>query len=170
MSKHLIPADRLDELDRQLLGLPRRCAERRRIIHERAAFYGVSETSLYRALRQHLRPKALRRSDHGAPRVLSRELMERYCELIAAVKIRTMNRKGRCLSTGETIRLMEEFGIETPEGLVKVDAGLLKLSTVNPIFFSGTTTGQAGRASPPPFASRLRRATSAGSSTSAHRT
>lgn len=88
-----------------------------------AVFYGVSEKSLYRALRLHLRPKALRRSDHGVPRVLPREKMEHYCELIAAVKVRTSNQKGRCLSTGETIWLMEDFGIETPEGLVKVDPG-----------------------------------------------
>ncbi len=131
MPKKLIPAARLDELDRRLLGLPRRSAERRQIIHEMATFYGVSETSLYRALRSHLQPKPVRRSDHGSPRVLSRETMERYCELIAAVKVRTCNRKGRCLSTGETIRLLEEFGIETPEGLVKVEPGLLKPSTVN---------------------------------------
>jgi hypothetical protein len=131
VSKKLIPAETLADLDRKLLGLPRRSSERRQIIHERAAFYGVSETSLYRALRLHLRPKALRRSDHGTPRVLPRERMEHYCELIAAVKVRTSNQKGRCLSTGEAIRLLEEFGIETPEGLVKVDPGLLKLSTVN---------------------------------------
>jgi hypothetical protein len=129
--KEIIPAERLAELDRKLLGLPRRSPERRRIIDEMAAFYNVSETSLYRALRLHLRPKALRRSDHGLPRVLPREQMEHYCELIAAVKVRTSNQKGRCLSTGETIRLLEEFGIETPEGLVKVEPGLLKLSTVN---------------------------------------
>jgi hypothetical protein len=131
VSKKLIPAETLADLDRKLLGLRQRSPERRRIIHEMAAFYGVSETSLYRALRLHLRPKALRRADHDAPRVLPREQMERYCELIAAMKVRTSNRKGRCLSTGETIRLLEEFGIETPEGLVKIDPGLLKLSTVN---------------------------------------
>jgi hypothetical protein len=66
-----------------------------------------------------------------APRAAAGEQMEHYCELIAAVKVRTSNQRGRCLSTGETIRLLEEFGIETPEGLVKVEPGLLKLSTVN---------------------------------------
>ncbi len=60
MAKNLISAERLDELDRQLLGLPRRSAERRQIIDEMAAFYGVSETSLYRALRLHLRPGCAR--------------------------------------------------------------------------------------------------------------
>jgi hypothetical protein len=41
--------------------------------------------------------------------------MEYYCELIAAIKVRTSNKKGRHLSTGEAIRLIEEFGIETPD-------------------------------------------------------
>ena len=45
--------------------------------------------------------------------------MEYYCELIAAIKVRTSNKKGRHLSTGEAIRLIEEFGIETPDGLTK---------------------------------------------------
>ena len=49
MPKKLIPAERLAELDRKLLGLPRRSPERRRIINEMALFYDVSETSLYRA-------------------------------------------------------------------------------------------------------------------------
>ena len=131
MSKKLIAAERLADLDRKLWDLPRRSPERRRIIDETAAFYGVSETSLYRALRAFRRPKALRRSDHGESRVLTPEQMEQYCEIIAAVKVRTSNQKGRCLSTGETIRLLEEFGVETPEGLVKISPGVLKLSTVN---------------------------------------
>ena len=42
-----------------------------------------------------------------------------YCELIAALKVRTSNKKGRHLSTGETIQLIEEFGVETPDGLIK---------------------------------------------------
>jgi hypothetical protein len=36
--------------------------------------------------------------------------MEYYCELIAAINVRTSNKKGRHLSTGEAIRLIEEFG------------------------------------------------------------
>jgi hypothetical protein len=101
VSKKQIPAETLAGLDRKLLGLPQRSPERRRVIHETAEFYGVSEKSLYRALRLHLRPKSLRRSDHGVPRVLPQEKLEHYCELIAAVKVRTSNQKGRCLSTGE---------------------------------------------------------------------
>jgi len=129
--KKLIAAERLAELYGKLSGLPRRSPERRRMVHETAEFYGVSETSLYRALRLYRRPKALRRSDHGESRVLTPDQMDRYCEIIAAMKVRTSNQKGRCLSTGEALRLLEEFGIETPEGLVKIPPGLLKLSTVN---------------------------------------
>jgi hypothetical protein len=126
-----ISAETLTELDRRLLGLPPRSSERRRVIEEMASFYGVSIKSLYRALRLHRRPKALRRADQGIPRVLPQDKMEHYCEVIAAVKMRTSNQKGRCLSTGQTIRLLEEFGIETPDGLVQAEPGLLKRSTVN---------------------------------------
>ncbi len=126
-----VSAETLTELDRRLSDLPPRSSERRRVITEMASFYGVSIKSLYRALRLHRRPKALRRSDQGVPRVLPQDKMEHYCEVIAAVKMRTSNQKGRCLSTGQTIRLLEQFGIETPNGLVKAEPGLLRLSTVN---------------------------------------
>jgi hypothetical protein len=40
-------------------------------------------------------------------------------------------RKGRHLSTSEAIRLIEEFGIETPEGLARAPKSTLKKPTVN---------------------------------------
>ena len=57
--------------------------------------------------------------------------MRRYCELIAALKLRTTSKKGRRLSTKACIGVLEKSGIETAEGLVKVESGLLKLSTVS---------------------------------------
>jgi hypothetical protein len=57
--------------------------------------------------------------------------LERYCELIAALKLRTTNKAGRHLSTGRAIELMEEHGIETARGLVKAPKGLLRRPTVN---------------------------------------
>jgi hypothetical protein len=57
--------------------------------------------------------------------------MEYYWELIAAIKVRTSNKKGRHLSTGEAIRLIEEFGVETPDGLAKAPQSTLKKTTVN---------------------------------------
>jgi hypothetical protein len=129
--KKQIPAEAVNGLQRRLTGLPSRSHERRQMIHETAELYGISEQSLYRALAKCRRPKALRRSDRGVPRVLPADQMEHYCELIAALKVRTSNRKGRHLSTPEAIRLIEEFGVQTPEGLVKVPPALLKSTTVN---------------------------------------
>ena len=57
--------------------------------------------------------------------------MERYAEIIAALKIRTSNKKGRHLSTSRAIRLLEEDGVETPDSLVRAPAGLLKRATVD---------------------------------------
>ena len=51
--------------------------------------------------------------------------------MIAALKIRTSNRKGRHLSTVTAIRLLEEHGIETPEGHLQAPVGLLKKTTIN---------------------------------------
>jgi hypothetical protein len=57
--------------------------------------------------------------------------MERYCEIIAAFKIRTSNKKGRHISTVRAIELLCEHGMETPDGFVQPPKGLLTKSTVN---------------------------------------
>src|SRR3984893_16234864 len=131
MPKKQLVAEALIDLHRRLNTFPIRSHERRTIMQETANLYGVSEQSLYRALAQRARPRALRRSDRGAPRVLPQDRMEYYCELIAALKVRTSNKKGRHLSTGEAIRLIEEFGVETPDGLIKAQKSMFKTTTVN---------------------------------------
>ncbi len=131
MSGKRIFSEALISLRHRLSGLPNRSKARRSIMQETAALYGVSESTLYRALRDHNRPKSLRRSDHGQPRILPAEEMEAYCEIIAAIKIRTSNLKGRHLSTAESIRLLEKFGLDTPKGFIKADPGQLKKTTVN---------------------------------------
>ncbi|MGK7915571.1 MAG: IS481 family transposase [Prochloraceae cyanobacterium] len=126
-----VPLEALIELRSRLSTLPSRCAQRRTIIQETAAVYGVSEQTMYRLLKEHKGLNSSRRSDYGVPRITSKATLERYCEVIAALKIRTSNKKGRHLSTPEAIRLLEEYGINTPDGLVKAPPGLLKKSTVN---------------------------------------
>lgn len=118
-------------LRQQLDRLPNRCRERRLLVEEKAALYGVSCDTLYRALRQHRGPKTVHRVDRGKPRKLSRVELERYCEVIAAMKVRTSNKKGRCLSTARAIALLEEYGMDTPDGFVHPAKGLLTKSTVN---------------------------------------
>jgi DeoR/GlpR family transcriptional regulator of sugar metabolism len=62
------------------------------IMQETAHLYGISEQTLYRALAQRARPKALRRSDRGTPRVVPQQKTEYYCELIAAIKDRGLSK------------------------------------------------------------------------------
>jgi hypothetical protein len=57
--------------------------------------------------------------------------MERYCEIIAAFKISTRNKKGRHISTVRALELLEKYGISTPDGFVQLPEGLLSKSTVN---------------------------------------
>ena len=131
MPRKTLPAEALVDLSRRLATLPSRSHERRLLVATTAMAYGVSEPTLYRALAERVRPKALRRADRGIPRLLQSEEMERYCELIAAIKVRTSNKKGRHLSTGESIRLLEVSGISTPDGFVKLPAATLNKTTVN---------------------------------------
>lgn len=126
-----LPAEALVDLRRRLSGLAPRSAERRALMRQTAELYGLSESSVYRALRERARPKALHRADRGQPRVMAPAQMERYCEVIAALKVRTGNKQGRHLSTPAAIRLLEEHGIETPDGLLRAPTGVLARSTVN---------------------------------------
>lgn len=131
MSGKRIPYESLIDLRRRLNIFPPRTGERRLIMQETANLHGVSEVTLYRALREHSKPKPLRRADYGQPRIMSGKEMERYCEIIAAIKIRTSNKKGRHLSTPESIRLLEDFGVDTPDGFVKAPKSFLKQTTIN---------------------------------------
>ena len=126
-----VPPEAISELRRRLSPLTPRSAERRLLVAETARLYGISTDTLYRALRERAFPKPLRRSDHGVPRIMSSKEMERFCEVVAAIKVRTSNRKGRHLSTAEAVRLLEDYGVQTPEGPVQAPKNVLTKTTVN---------------------------------------
>ena len=63
--------------------------------------------------------------------MMPKSTLERHCEIIAAIKVRTSNKQGRHLSTAGAIRLLEKYGIETPDGFVQVPPEVLKKTTVN---------------------------------------
>ena len=111
-----LPPEALLDLRRRLANLPPRSGDRRVLMQETAVLYGVSESSLYRALRERARPKALNRSDRGIPRVLPQTELERYCEVIAALKIRTSNKKGRHLSRGLGLHPRPGRAVQRPAG------------------------------------------------------
>lgn len=126
-----IPVDSLLQLRQRLDCLPPKSPERTTQIAAIAQLYDVSATTVYRALHYVLKPRTVHRCDHGIPRVLPQPELEYYCELIAALKLRTTNKSGRHLSTGRAIQLLEEYGVETAQGLVKVPEGLLRRPTVD---------------------------------------
>jgi hypothetical protein len=129
--KPSLPAEALVDLRHRLSALPARSAARRQVIQEVAAVYAVSEATVYRALQRRPAPRAVRRVDRGIPKILPANQLERYCEVIAALKLRTTNNKGRHLSTAEAIRLLEVYGVETPQGFLQAPPTVLKKSTVN---------------------------------------
>lgn len=126
-----IPAETLLSLRTRLAGLPPRSAARRDEVGRIAELFGVSPSTVYRGLKSLHRPKGLRRSDRGRPRTVSEGDLEKYCEIIAALKIRTSNKKGRHLSTNRAIELLEDHGVQTPDGHFQAPKGLLKPPTVN---------------------------------------
>ena len=130
MAQKKIPKDRLVELQNRLCLFPARCKDRKQLVKEFANLYGTSTNTVYRSIREMFQPKSLRRSDAGRPRQIDNKRFDLYCRSIAALKLRSMNKKGHHLSTNESIRLLE-FGIQTPKGTIVAPKGLLTKSTVN---------------------------------------
>lgn len=130
MAKKQIPEDRLIELQNKISLFSARSLDKKRIVRDFADLYGVSTNTVYRSLRDIRKPRPIRRSDAGNPRRINKKELEKYCAVIAALKIRSMNKKGHHLSTAEAIRLLE-YGVESPEGVIKSPKGLLSKSTVN---------------------------------------
>lgn len=126
-----VPVEAIVTLRRRLAALPPRHPERLLLMDSTASLYSVFRATLYRLLRGKPRTKDAHRSDRGKPRVLSASEIERRCEIVAALKLRTTNKKGRCLSNARILELLVEHGVETPNGLEKLMPGRLTASTLN---------------------------------------
>src|SRR3546814_16801126 len=79
--------------------------------------------------------------------------MERYANIVAALTIKTTNKKGQHVSTARAIEFLETDGVETPEGLVKVAPGLLKRATIDRLLRSSGL--DYARVTRPPAAARF---------------
>jgi hypothetical protein len=127
----ILPIDTVIMLHNKLGALTARNPLRKLIIEEAATFYGVSSSTIYRLLQKYDKLSTVRRADYNNPRLIQHEEMKKYCQLIAALKIRTSNKKGRHLSNKACIKILEDYGVETENGLIKVPVGLLKKSTIS---------------------------------------
>ncbi len=126
-----VPVEALATLRRRLAALPARHPERVAMMTSTAQLYAVSRATLYRLLRGERRSRDAHRADRGRPRSMPAAEIERWCEIVAAMKIRTTNKKGRHLSTVRTLQLLVEHGVDTPDGFQKLAPGRLTASTVN---------------------------------------
>lgn len=126
-----VPIEALSTLRRRLAALPVRHPERSILMSSTAGLYAVSRATLYRLLRGECRPKDAHRADRGRPRSMPAPEIECWCEIVAAMKVRTTNKKGRHLSTVRTLQLLVEYGVDTPDGFQKLAPGRLTASTVN---------------------------------------
>jgi hypothetical protein len=126
-----LPLEALVALRRRLAALPARHPERSILMASTAQLYAISRATLYRLLRGDRRPKDAHRSDRGRPRSMQAPEIERWCEIVAAMKVRTTSKKGRHLSTARILQLLVEHGVDTPDGFRKLPAGRLTASTIN---------------------------------------
>ncbi|MGI4799625.1 MAG: IS481 family transposase [Janthinobacterium lividum] len=126
-----MPVEALAALRRGLSTLPGRHPERGALMQSTAQLYAISRATLYRLLRGARRPKDAHRNDYGRPRSMPAPEIQRWCEIVAAMKVRTTNKKGRHLSTVRILQLLTEHGVDTPDGFQKLAPGRLTASTVN---------------------------------------
>ena len=89
----IIPTEQLILLHNKMLTFSPRHPERKNLICSVAEGFGVSESTIRRQLREHIHFSAGTRIDKNIPRTISKTDMLLYCQLIAALKIRTSNKK-----------------------------------------------------------------------------
>ncbi len=126
-----IPTEQLIALYNKMLSFSPKHPERKHLISIFADSFDVSESTVRRQLREHVHFTEIARADKNIPRVISQTDMLLYCRIIAALKIRTSNKKNKHLSTQACIKILENHGVETEDGLIKTSIGLLKKATVN---------------------------------------
>jgi len=131
MTKKPIPTEVIVGLYHQITNLSAKNPQRKALISETALAFNVSHSTVRRTLKNYRQPSPIFRSDYNKPRKISMEEMQRYCELIAALKIRSTNRKGKHLSTPRAIWILENHGIDLEGKRIIPPKGLLTKPTVN---------------------------------------
>jgi hypothetical protein len=137
MVKKLLPVETIVGLYHQLANLSAKHSDRNRLIKETADAFNVSLSTVRRALKNYRQPRSIQRADYNKPRKISSEEMLSYCELIAALKIRSTNRKGKQLSTPRAIGILEDHGVDAEGKRIMAPKGLLTKPTVIPPLIMG---------------------------------
>ncbi|AVP87905.1 hypothetical protein phytr_12820 [Candidatus Phycorickettsia trachydisci] len=93
MMRKLIPTEVIEGLYYELANLSPRHPARRSLIENTAKAFNVSLATVRRAIKKYRHPYNIGRSDYNTPRKISKEQMLNYCELIAALKMRSTIKK-----------------------------------------------------------------------------
>ena len=131
MARKPIPTEVIVDLYYKLSNLSAKHRDRKPLINETAKAFSVSPSTVRRAIKNYSQPRSVIRSDYNCPRKINKEEMVRYCELIAALKIRSTNRKGKQLSTPRAIWILENHGIDLEGKRINSPKELLTKPTVN---------------------------------------
>ena len=106
--------------------LPHRSAERKKYVLKYAERYGVSVSTIYRALRSVEKVRSFNRKDRGKPRVIA---LMRFVRMVAYLKDQAKE-EGRHLSTEGAVKLLEA-GLEINGKFVQAPKGRFKRTTIN---------------------------------------
>jgi hypothetical protein len=130
MSDGKIPIDQLVILYHEMERYSSRDSMRKELVLNMASSFGVSESTVRRALKSCGYTEEMPRTDYKSSRKAGDTEIRYYCELIAALQHGTTNKKGHHLSVSRAIDILENYGILVDDTLIKAPAGLLKKSTV----------------------------------------
>ena len=131
MGRKPLPIETIISLYHQLADLSAKHPDRKRLIEEAAHAFQVSVSTVRRALKHYRQPRTAHRADYNHSRKISATEMLQYCEVIAALKIRSTNRKGKQISTPMAINILENHGIEVEGKRIMAPKGLLTKPTIN---------------------------------------
>jgi len=94
-------------------------------------FTAVSIDTIYRALREQFRPRSLHRRDRGRARKIGRKEMEQLLRGDRRAEGANHQLEAAASLDRPRDRAAGRTGIDTPDGLLKIDGGVLTRSTVN---------------------------------------
>lgn len=103
-----IPNEVLQDLRDNLLRLSARDSERHKLIERTAFMFNCCKQTVYSQLSRIEKLHKVIRKDHGHTRYCEETDFKRWVEIVAAIKLATLNKKGRHLSTSKAISLAEE--------------------------------------------------------------
>lgn len=131
MTRKPLPTEVIVGLYHRLMNLSAKDSNRKLLVEEAAQAFNVSPSTVRRVLKNYRQPRSIGRKDYNCPRKVGREEMLRYCELIAALKIRSTNRKGKQLSTPRAVWILENHRVDLEGKRIMAPKGLLTKPTVN---------------------------------------